>query len=813
MKYKSNLILLAVMIFLSLLFFKNVIFSNKMLYGTDWLSGSYMQRSFFENSIKVDKQIPLWNPNQFAGIPTGEGFFGEIFHPLTLPWKYILPTYRVWTLIFFIHMIIAGFGMYLYLKRKTSLKLTAGVFSLVYMFTSSMLSEVYGGHDGRFMVISYLPILIYFIDRALEKLELKWFLFASIPASLMLLTGHIQSSYYAMVFSLFYIAFNHININYKHNLRNYSFAVSILTGFLFSLVNQYLGFAVFLLITFAFPILLDKRLHPDSVKIYSYAALFIFTAFLLSAVQYLPIFRFLPLAARGIERDYAYATSWSMGFPDIFDQFVSGFAGLNLNSINTYWGENPFKLHSTYIGSIPMILALAMLFTKKKNAAVLFFSVSIITVFILALGGNTPLYRIFYFIFPYVNKFRAPELIFFIGSFSAVVLAAMLFNEKDNKALIYTASTVGIFSVILLIFPQLVIDIFRSSAGQKYNALLDAVKASAPSAFKTLLFAVIAYFSYKFINSKYSTYIFCALGILMVGDLWINNSKFVIAIDPPETYFAEDNVVRALSRDREKYRVFSFGYRNDDYLTLHGFEIISGNHPSPFAEYQEFLNNQESVIFNPEKVFMVPNRMKYLNVKYSIVPFIPSDTAGYDDRSKNIILYYKNLYDTMKFKEIGRVDNYAIMSQVNYLPRAFCIDSYIIEENFDSVLNIIDSDENCGNFYAIFNKDPGLKKDSTPLESKVTIVKYSPNRVEVTVDSNKESMLILLDQNYKGWRCSVNGLTVNIYKAFGIFRGVKIDKGENRIVFWFDSTLQIVSAFISILALAFILGFALIKKN
>ena len=810
---KDKIILLFVLVILSSLFLKDVIFSKKMLFGTDWLSGAYMQRDFFERSIKSDGQFPLWNPFQFAGIPTGEGFFGEIFNPLTLPLKYIFPTFVVWTLIFFIHMIIAGFGMYLYLLKKIRSKFSAGVFSIVFMFTSVMLSEIYGGHDGRFMVISYLPFLIYCIDNALERISLKWFLLSAIPAALMLLTGHIQSSYYAIIFSLFYVVFNHINSIYTHRIRNWTFVFALIFGFLFSFIHRYIGFSVFLLIIIFLPALLDKKMKTETIRIYLYLFIFVAFTFALALIQYLPIMRFLPSAARGIERNYVYAVSWSMGFPDILDQFVSGFAGINLNQTNTYWGENAFKIHSTYIGIIPLIFALAMLFSFKKKNITLFFSISLVTAFVLALGGNTPLYRIFYSTFPYVDKFRAPELIFFIASFSTIVLMALIFEEEKSDALLYTASAAGLFGLLILLFPQIVIDIFRESAGEKYEALKRAVNSSSLSAFKTILFAIAAFFSFKLYKGKMKNYILFALSILIITDLWVNNARFIIPVDSPDKYFAEDNIVKTLKQDNEIYRIFSFGYRNDDYLTLHGFEIISGNHPSPFADYQKFINNGESVMFNPEKIFMVANRLKFLNVKYAVVPFIPTDTAGYDDRSKNMIIYYNSIYNSMGFKNLKRVNNYAIMILNDYLPRAFCIDSYLVTENFDSVLTIIDGDKNCGIDYAIFNEDPKIKDIDGDIRTEISFVKYSPNRIEINVKSNKECMLIILDQYYKPWKCSVNNSPEKIYKAFGLFRGMKVNKGNNNVILWFDPTLQIFSAIVSLLTLAFILLFALLKKT
>lgn len=814
MKIQKDRVLFFVLIaFLSVLFLRQVVFSDRMLFGTDWLSGAYMQRDFFERSLKTDGELPLWNPYQFAGIPTGEGFFGEIFHPLTLALKYIFPTHVVWTLIFLFHMIVAGFGMYLYLGRRISSKINAAVFSLAYMFTSSMLSEIYGGHDGRFMVVSYLPILLYCIDTALERVSLKWFLLSSVPASLMLLTGHIQSSYYAIVFSLFYVSFNHINNDYRHRFRNYTFAAALLAGFLVSLANKYAGFAFFILSVVFLPIFLDKRVSEKTLKIYSFSAAFVVFAASLSAVQYLPVLRFLPFAARGAERSYQYAVSWSMGLPDILDQIVSGFSGINLNQSNTYWGENPFKLHSTYIGILPFIFALSMIFAPKKKSLPLFFTVSVISVFLLALGGNTPLYRIFYSLFPYVDKFRAPELIFFLASFSVVVLAALFFEEDSSGSIPYISVAAALFGACILLLPQFLTDLFRQMAAQKIDALRGALSASAPNALKTILFSAAAFFAFKLHKGKYKKYVPAVLALLIVGDLWISNSKFVVAVDNPSAYFSKDEIVNELKKDNGRYRVFSFGYRNDDYLTLHGFEIISGNHPSPFADYQKFINNSESVMFNPEKLFMVPNRLKFLNVKYAVVPFIPSDTSGYDQRSKNIISYYSSLYNSLKLTESSRIGNYSLMVPADYMERAFCSDSFMINGNLDSILSVIDNDALCGLEYITLDSDPEVQNDSVKLEYEALFTKYTPNRVELTVKTNKECILTLLDEYYTAWKCNVNGKDSKIFKSCGIFRGVKVDKGENSVVFYYDPKLQVFSAIISILSLLFVALFALFKKT
>ncbi|HAV92926.1 TPA: hypothetical protein DCW38_07095, partial [candidate division WOR-3 bacterium] len=100
MKRKINLnsISLTAIIVLPFILYAKVLFSGKMLFGTDWISGEYMQREFFVRCLHDNGIFALWNPLKFAGIPTGEGFFGDIFYPVTLLLKTFLPLFVVWTL-------------------------------------------------------------------------------------------------------------------------------------------------------------------------------------------------------------------------------------------------------------------------------------------------------------------------------------------------------------------------------------------------------------------------------------------------------------------------------------------------------------------------------------------------------------------------------------------------------------------------------------------------------------------------------------------------------------------------------------------
>ncbi len=823
-KKHENKIYIFIISILPFILYGKVLFRNKMLFGTDWLAGTIMQREFFVNMLTKYHTFALWNPLQFAGIPTGEGFFGDIFYLPTLLLKLIFPLYIVWTLIFILHPIVAGIGTYLFLKNKIKNNLIVLFSSIAYMFTSVIISETYGGHDGRIMVASLLPLLIYFLERGFNENRYSLYGLGSLISGLMLLTGHIQSSYYAIVFGIFYIVYLHIENDFHSKNRHYTLLIAIIVGFLISFLNRYAGFIIFAILIMALPQYFDKTCNKKSIKIYLSLILFIVLTGLISSVQYIPIFRFLPFAARGVERTYTYSVSWSMGINEIMDLFFPGFSGININNINTYWGENAFKLHSRYIGILPMIFALGSIFTKNKNSIEKFFTVSFFTILILALGGNTPFYRIFYNVFPYVNKFRAPELIFFLASFSIIILSAFYLDkeEKNQKTMFIITGIIGFLGIMILIAPGFYKSLFspyikhfpisNQMIEMKINNITSALNAVKGIVILNLIFIVFAIYGLFYMNKKHIKYFLIIISIVLIFDLWSKENKFIIPIDKPDVYFAKDNIVKELEKEKELYRVFPLMYRNNDYLALYNIQSISGNHPSPFADYQKFINNPTSVMFNPQALLMKPERLKFLNVKYIISQTIPEDTIGYDERSKQVISMYNQLFNNMHFSRYKILGNYMILKNNNYIPRIYAVKKYIVSDNLNKTLEYIDNNNFDWRNTIIIDKQIQMEFNDDLLQYSVSNIVYSPNKVEFNIQTNSNCLVVLSDQYYKAWDCYIDNEKTEILKTNGIFRSIPVKKGSHKIVFKFNNKLQIISLLISLIGFAIITFLILIER-
>lgn len=65
------------------------------------------------------------------------------------------------------------------------------------------------------------------------------------------------------------------------------------------------------------------------------------------------------------------------------------------------------------------------------------------------------------------------------------------------------------------------------------------------------------------------------------------------------------------------------------------------------------------------------------------------------------------------------------------------------------------------------------------------IVAYAPERVEIVTHSAAPALLVLSDSFYPGWRASVTGAPAPIKVVNGLFRGVVVPPGEQRVIFTF----------------------------
>jgi len=80
------------------------------------------------------------------------------------------------------------------------------------------------------------------------------------------------------------------------------------------------------------------------------------------------------------------------------------------------------------------------------------------------------------------------------------------------------------------------------------------------------------------------------------------------------------------------------------------------------------------------------------------------------------------------------------------------------------------------------------------------VVRYAPDRVEVTVRARGPSLLVLADNWYPGWQAHLDGRPVPVVRTNHTFRGVYVDAGAHRVEFRFRPTSVVVGLTVSVAA-------------
>jgi hypothetical protein len=750
---------LVLLFVLTIILFNQFVFSDQMLYGTDTLEAGVMFRSFYVNFVKQYHQIPMWDPYLFGGLPFVDAMHGDTFYPLAVL-QFFLPIYRAlgWKLV--LTVFLAGLFAYLCLRVFGFNRMVSFLGALAYMFSTNLVSFVYGGHEGRMYIISILPLLFLFVEKALNTKKIIYYLGLGFSIGLLILANHPQLAYYALWALGLYFLFR-LGIMLKETKAD-SFV---------------------------------QRIKPIVPPILLFV-LAVIVGLLLAMVQVLPptiyVNKYSPRAGG---RGYEYATSWSAHPEELVSQVVPEFAGLNVQEENSYWGRNPFKLNSDYGGIISLILALLALFLVKEKKIWFFLGLSLLAL-IYSLGAHTPLYRLFYWLVPQVKNFRAPSLILFLFDFSIIFLACFgiqkimkgLKSEHEKKRLFkFLKILVILFLVLAFLFTVAGGALLSIWNGILYNDISPTKKAvlaqNLPNMIKGfwLSFILVGLLSaaiYLLVKEKIKPSLFVFwLSALIVLDLWRMDFKFIKDYDY-FSYFREDRAIEFLKKNPEPFRTLDLPgtYPGQDFLAFYGIDQVFGYHGNQLKIYDDFTERKylEEARTREEyqqryAQFIFGNKVDLLNTEYFLS---------------------RKPFEHPKFKQVFEGDGIYVFQNLAYLPRARIVFKYEVIKDREKILPRIKDPGFDYRNSIILEEEPEVSlslMDTSTAEGKAWIEKDEINSFEVEAELSQPGFLVLSENYYPAWKAYVDGKETKIYKADYLFRTVYLDKGKHQIRFIFDS--------------------------
>lgn len=729
----STAVALTVIVAVALVFFRRVVFAGEILTGGDVLAGAAIFEHYAKGQMALG-HLPLWNPYIFCGMPFFESMTWSAFvYPsywISLALEHI-PGVDLPRLFFlFLHYVLAGFGMFFYLRSRRVGHGGALAGGVLFMLTPHLVGLATIGHGGKVLAGAYIPLVLMAVHRLLETRGGRWIAIVGLVGGLQFLARHVQVSYYTWL------------------------AVIVLL--------------IFWLIT-------SRRDGASSRVLVGRTAALIAGGALaagLAAMLLLPLREYAAYSTRAAEgggMGFDQAVMWSLHPKELLTFLVPSAFGL---SDRTYWGPMPFQQVTHYVGYAVLAFA-AIALVRKRDRNTTFLGVLLALSVFIAFGRYiAPIYRLLYVILPGFNRFRVPAMSLLVAQFAATALAGHgigvllgLRRGESKRWLSWSIGAAAIGAVTGLIVmasrggiaAAATAALMAKYAGADPGIVRDVAREAARLAFRDggilLAFAAatgVAIFVAS--TRRLATWITAALLIgVALWDIAVVDGRFMHPerMRPLSSYYPETPAVAFLKRQPGAFRVAPLGQGfSSNAWMYHGIESVGGYHPAKLTVIDNLLNDVGIANLNV---------LRMMNVRYIVGP----EDLGHP-----------------AFKRVAP----GVHEYLNALPRAFLVGEARRSPSEGVALAEYGVDSFDPSAYATVLGDlPGPVVSAEG--SSVEIVSREPNRIEMRAEVLSPCLLVVSEVYYPpGWKAFVDGSETTIYRTNYAFRSVYLEPGSHTVV-------------------------------
>lgn len=702
--------------------------------GPDVINEIYPWRYFSINTLK-NGDIPFWNPHNFSGNPQLANFQTAVFYPLNILY-FALPFNLSWTLIIMLQPLLAGFFMYLFLRKAIGLKDFASVIgAIAFGFSSYMSVWIEYGNIGS--TIMWLPLVLLFTKYYFGKANVFNFLGICLSIVFAILAGYIQGVFYIYVLSFLYYSYLVFGEkgNLKKHKKNFLFLVSL---------------ALPILIT-AFQILPTLQIFAQSTR----------GAYSLDRIQknLSPLFNLITVA-----------------IPDYFGNPAT----------RNYWIDGTYIERVMYPGTLILFFAILTIVSKINLIEKKFFAVVAFASLILA--TNFPLVKYLYLIpIPVISTTIATrELSIFI--FSTVVLGAMgieYFLEKKEINKKFILIYAGVFVLIWILtlvasktVPSLSIDLKISMR----NLILPTI---------LLVLTVFSLFLKKYNLKFFKTLIL----LLLILDLFYFFYK-ITPFSPTQLIYPQTSIINYLQKTAGINRFWGYGsaYVPPNFQSVDSTYSPEGNDPLHLARYGELLASSNTgkipvVLPRPDanvaggygsqdlKTNYYRKRiLDLLGVKY-ILNKVDLVSAWYNSD--------ENTFPANDYALVKKIYPWQVYENKNAVPRIFLTGKYILAKNKSQSLSFIYNSGIDLKNTLILEESPKLPISSNA-KGTVKLITYKPNSVIIKTESSENTLLFISDNYFSQWNAKIDITPTKVLIADYSFRAVEVPKGEHTVEFFYN---------------------------
>lgn len=664
-----------------------------------------------------DGEIPLWNPYSFAGTMHAGNYQSAIFSPVNLLF-FFLPEIHAWSIMILLQPLLAGLFMYLFLRSMVISREGSVLGSLAFMFCGFIVVWMAYGTLGYAAL--FLPLVLYAVNALMTRGQRWAGPLISVSIGLSFLSGHFQISLYVLLYTFLYILFA-VVASKKWERLLIAF-VSVVVGILFA------------------------------------------------APQIVPALD----AYRTSLRSSIFTNGEIISWQYIITIFSPDFYG-NPVTRNDWFGH--YAEWSSFVGVVPLLLAVSLWFTRPNNRNTIFFSAMAGMFLLFALP--TPLTSLLYAAHIPVLSTSAASRIIILVSFSLAVLSGFGLDavrvswEKRsyNKMIAW-----GLTALVFIMGLWIILYFLRPLPPEKLvvairNTILPTLYLGA-----TLFVVGLGYVLHtRFRHAlPYLLIVLAATDALRFAVKWM-------PFDPKEYVYPRLTVIEKTIRLTAENHAHVFGNIGNEVGSAFGIQLLEGYDAVYQERYGRFISaittgiqgsGERSVVKFDKRGVYSEEVLRLLGVRYYV-----------HKKSDGRFPWAYPFWEFPDYRSVWEDDHFQILENTKSLPRAFLASSYKVITDDQAILDALFSPETDRRQTLILEVEPSVKPATGPGEA--TIQRYTSNNIQIHTSADTPKLLFLSDVFDPEWHAAVDGKPVQLYRADYDFRAVAVPAGTHIVRMWY----------------------------
>lgn len=725
----------------------------------------YAFRHFAEESLRAGKGIPQWSPYLQGGLPYIGAMHGDVFYPTTLL-RLWLGTAEGITWSFIIALFLAGLFTFRFLRAWRLPFIACVVGGLAYMMCGSIAGYASPGHDGKLYVSAIFPVALLLLTRGVRDGRAWAWGALAITVAAAELSPHPQLFQYML-------------------LASGSFALWVALA-----THETVG----------------KLPTAVGIRRLGYALGAVVLGMAVGAIQFYPLFKYMPYSPRAAGHTWEEATSFSFPIEETLNAYLPQFSGI----LDNYWGRNRIHFHSDYFGAVALFLMGAAFGLSRWKSFKRFWIAAGIVSLLWAFGGHTPLYHLILLI-PGNDQFRAPSTMIYVTAFSVAVLAAIgtqriLARQIGPKYAPAWTIAGGVFAVLLTVggyrllsgmalsaISQSFDASFREQAMQYYGFAGRAEANSTAAilgAWRSFIFvAGGAALVWAYLNNRLTLKVTgIALAGWLIADLWSIERSYWQFMPPASQTFASDPAIDSIKADIARtgpgrtLPLFAGtgldpmdAYFRKRALMNHLLRTPEGEQGNEFGAYRIMMS------LDSAQIAQNPTFWRHENVRYLYTGLDEQSLAqatapmGLPPFTK-LAGPVRNANGSMVYAyRIGAPNPYAwVTAQAVQVPPEQVLPT-VLNPRFDpTTVALVDTGS------AIQGTTP---TSLTPSPNRATVKSYEPGKVaiDLAMPAAANNVLVVSENYYNGWTATSGGTPLTVSRVNYNLIGVALPAGTQHV--------------------------------